>query len=334
MKKVLLFSVFLMCSFSSIVYAETLRSGRTYVIRSAMDENYVIDVYYGLRQEMRGKNVQLYHYHGGDNQQFKILSAGSNWYKIINVKTNKAVDVAGGIAGDEVNVQLWEQNGTDAQCFRFEDAGNGYLYIKNKLGYYLDVYWGVCRDEQNIQTCRKNGGNNQKWKFTYAGGSSMQDDYESTLSYETVTLGSFSTFDEWREQMRKAQSNVIGYQGITEYYDAPSGTTKTLIGGKVIVKINVLKYKTIEVKLPAPGPGAYKKVSLKFPQKVKFTIHEHKLKHNNVTITHDLQSLRLSTTCSCGFKSAFEWHIPWDALAPQKITGGMNVKPIFIDTPY
>ena len=162
----LLLSLLLAFVLSSNVHAETLRSGKIYIIRSAMDNNYVIDVYYGLRLDMRGKNVQLYHYHGGDNQQFKILSAGSNWYKIINVKTNKAVDVAGGIAGNEVNVQLWEQNGTDAQLFRFENAGNGYYFIKNKLGYYLDVYWGQCKDEQNIQTCRKNGGNNQKWLLT------------------------------------------------------------------------------------------------------------------------------------------------------------------------
>ena len=172
----LLFSLLSAFVFSGNVYAETLRSGKTYIIRSAMDNNYVFDVYYGLRLDMRGKNVQLYHYHGGDNQQFKILSAGNNWYKIINVKTNKAIDVAGGIAGDEVNVQLWEQNGTDAQLFRFEDAGNGYLYIKNKLGYYLDVYWGVCRDEQNIQTCRKNGGNNQKWLLTSVGGTNNVTD--------------------------------------------------------------------------------------------------------------------------------------------------------------
>ena len=178
MKKasLLLFSLLSAFIFSSNVYAETLRSGKTYIIRSAMDNNYVFDVYYGSREDMRGKNVQLYHYHGATNQQFKIQSVENNWYTIINVGTNKAVDVLGGVAGNEVNVQLWEQNRTDAQLFRFEEAGNGYYFIRNKLGYYLDVYWGQCKDEQNIQTYRKNGGNNQKWLLTSVGGTSNVKD--------------------------------------------------------------------------------------------------------------------------------------------------------------
>ena len=163
-----------LCLFSvKAVCAETLSSGRTYIIRSAMDNNYVADAYWGVRNELR-ENIQLYHYHGGDNQQFIISSVGNGWYKIVNVKTNKAVDVAGGVAGDEVNIRLWDQNNTDAQLFKFENAGNGYYYIKNKLGYYWDVYWGECRDEANIQTCRKNGGNNQKWLLTSIGSSTKQ----------------------------------------------------------------------------------------------------------------------------------------------------------------
>ena len=156
-----------------MAYAEAPSSGRTYIIRSAMDNNYVVDAYWGAQQELR-ENVQLYHYHGGNNQQFVISSVGNGWYKIVSVINNKAVDVAGGIAGDEVNVRLWDQNGTDAQCFKFESAGGGYYFIKNKLGYYLDVYWGQCKDEQNIQTYRKNGGNNQKWLLTSVGSSTKQ----------------------------------------------------------------------------------------------------------------------------------------------------------------
>lgn len=173
MKKLFL-CVTILCLFSvKAVCAETLSSGRTYIIRSAMDNNYVVDAYWGVRNELR-ENIQLYHYHGGDNQQFIISSVGNGWYKIVNVKTNKAVDVAGGVAGDEVNIRLWDQNNTDAQLFKFENAGNGYYYIKNKLGYYWDVYWGECRDEANIQTCRKNGGNNQKWLLTSIGSSTKQ----------------------------------------------------------------------------------------------------------------------------------------------------------------
>lgn len=171
MKKLLFCLFFLLLA--TMAYAEAPSSGRTYIIRSAMDNNYVVDAYWGTQQELR-ENIQLYHYHGGNNQQFVISSVGNGWYKIVSVINNKAVDVAGGIAGDEVNVRLWDQNDTDAQCFKFESAGGGYYFIKNKLGYYLDVYWGQCKDEQNIQTYRKNGGNNQKWLLTSVGSSTKQ----------------------------------------------------------------------------------------------------------------------------------------------------------------
>ena len=45
------------------------------------------------------------------------------------------MDVAGGRVGQEVNVQLYDRNETVAQQWKFYDAGNGYVYIKNRLGF-------------------------------------------------------------------------------------------------------------------------------------------------------------------------------------------------------
>lgn len=224
--------------------AETFRSGGTYIIRSAMNNNYVFDVYYGSIEELRGRNLQLFHYHGGDNQQFIIsevkMKNKGTWFKIVNVKTNKAVDVAGGIAGDEVNVQVWEQNGTDAQLFRFEDAGNGYLYIKNKLGYYLDVYWGQCKDEQNIQTCRKNGGNNQKWKLTFASNNNVISNQEVLNASWEVDLSSKIRF---KSIPVKALGDVVNHSG----YSSPSGNffDVPIPGQKYLARLDYIDADTV-----------------------------------------------------------------------------------------
>lgn len=51
MKKLLFCLFFLL--FATMAYAEAPSSGRTYIIRSAMDNNYVVDAYWGAQQELR-----------------------------------------------------------------------------------------------------------------------------------------------------------------------------------------------------------------------------------------------------------------------------------------
>ncbi|MBR0168143.1 MAG: RICIN domain-containing protein [Synergistaceae bacterium] len=196
------------------VYAEKLSSvlGKVCIIRSAMNNNYVVDVYY--RGTDNGTNVQLYSYNGTPAQTFVISRSEkvSGYYKIVNTHSNKAIDVSGGIAGNEINVHIWDQNETDAQLFKFEDAGNGYYYIKNKLGYYLDVYGAKCEDWTNIQTFRKNNGNNQKWLLTSVGGTS-----------ETQTNG--NTKQQYLQKYQTAKSNMAQVQN--RYMQAMQSRIKT-----------------------------------------------------------------------------------------------------------
>lgn len=313
---------------STSVYADTVSSvlGKVCIIRSAMSSNYVIDVYY--RGTENGTNVQLYQANNTPAQTFIISKAGNGYYKIVNTHSNKAIDVSGGMAGDEVNVHIWEQNGTDAQLFKFEDAGNGYYYIKNKLGYYLDVYGAKCEDWTNIQTCRKNGGNNQKWLLTAINsGITPNNGYDATLSHRTVTLGKFSTFDEWQQEMRRAEISVIG---LNNYFmrDPMNGSIMAETG-KVIVGIKVLSYEIIKVPAPnaMPDPKKLPKnynwrskspipisaygantVKLKLPKKLQFTLHTHNYRNHPY---FNVSALQVKMTCSCGFSYGYEWELPW-----------------------
>ena len=142
---------------------QSIKNGN-YVMNSAVGSSMVMEVYGS--GTANGTNIQLYRYHGGNNQKFKITSVGNGWYTIRNVISNKAVDVSGGVSRSGVNVQLWDYNGSDAQLWRFYSAGNGYYYIQNKLGYYLDVSGGNAGNETNIWVYSLNRSNAQKWKLS------------------------------------------------------------------------------------------------------------------------------------------------------------------------
>lgn len=485
------------CYFHSSVYAEKLSSvlDKVCVIRSAMNNNYVIDVYYMGKEN--GTNIQLYHYNGaGDSgegaQKFIISSAGNGYYKIVNTHSNKAIDVSGGVAGNEVNVHLWEYNGTDAQKFKFESAGNGYYYIKNKLGYYLDVYGAKCEDWTNIQTYQKNGGNNQKWLLTFAdvankgnhdveislmddtlifnkhrykvfnegrdwdnakiycqnigghlatiGSKEEQEALEQLLKakgtknsywiggYEDffgkwvwvtgeklgytnwvpwqpdnprienklmmyrlpnpnitsnlgqwndlrangtypneaffglrnfgficewendddvifttkdVTLGDFSTIDEWRKRMREAEGSVTGFSSFVTMNELQNDYARSVKvpKGKIIIRVDVLSYKTIKVRDPRTsgllydigGKSSIKYLDLKFPKKVRFTLHEHKFKTANVWF--NFSTLSYSTTCSCGLSFNHSWDVPYPDNLPDYSAAEINIRPLYIETP-
>lgn len=85
------------------------------------------------------------------------------FYKIINVNSGKALDVSGASTANGANVQQYQWNGTDAQLWKFVDAGNGTYYIRSKLGKTLDVKSGKTANKTNIQLYGMNGTNAQKW---------------------------------------------------------------------------------------------------------------------------------------------------------------------------
>lgn len=135
-----------------------------YTIKSALDENMVVDAYKNGYAD--GTNIQLYESHGSNNQKFNIKYEKDGWYSIKAVDSGKAVDVNQGRKRNGENVQLWSYHGEDSQLWRFVWAGDGYFYIQNKCGYYLDVYESYTDNCTNIITWEKHSGNNQKWKLS------------------------------------------------------------------------------------------------------------------------------------------------------------------------
>lgn len=137
---------------------------RYYTIHSKLNWDKVIDVNGNF--DGNGTKIQLYDSNGSRAQKFALYFKDGGWCNIFKKDTFQCLDVSGGVAESGVKVQLYEYNGTAAQDWGFIDAGNGYYYIKNRLGYYLDACGGSTDNGTQIWTYTRNQTDAQKWKLS------------------------------------------------------------------------------------------------------------------------------------------------------------------------
>ena len=169
MKKFLL--LFLVMFMSLFVYDHAEASGSqtiadgTYVIKSALNDNMVLDV--TAKSTADGANVQLFNYTGAENQKWNVKYLGDGYYSITSfMDNNKSLDVLCASTMPGANVQIFTYKGGDNQKWIIEDAGDGYFYIVAKnSGLHLDVYKGAPVNGTNIQVFTARTSVNQKFKF-------------------------------------------------------------------------------------------------------------------------------------------------------------------------
>ena len=106
-----------------------------------------------------------------DNSKLFPVTAGT--YTIASgLNSNMVVDISGGSAADQANVQLYQSNGTNAQKFKFTHAGNGWYKIQNVgSGKVLDVSGGSRASGTNVWQYTWNGSDAQLWQLIWNGNS-------------------------------------------------------------------------------------------------------------------------------------------------------------------
>ena len=186
--------------------------GNGYVIVSALDSNYVLDLSTG--KVVNGSNIQLYTYSGLSAQRWnfsKYISYTDELNKLAesnkNVLTdgtyvissalnsNYVLDVYGGYTTNGANIQLYTNNGTDAQAFKVTHDSQGYVTFTNfKSGKVLEVVGNIARNNLNVQQNTLNGLSSQKWVVQKKGSvytivSAMNPNYVLDLSGAWVTNG-------------------------------------------------------------------------------------------------------------------------------------------------
>lgn len=135
----------------------------TYVIESAVNRDYVIDVK-GASAATKA-NVQVYKKNGTQAQTFILQHVENGYYKIENIKSHKVLDVAGGKALNRQNIWQYDWNGTKAQLWKpIKNDDGSYTFISaiNK-SYVIDLRGAQAVNGQNIYLYKSNGTNAQKW---------------------------------------------------------------------------------------------------------------------------------------------------------------------------
>jgi len=97
-----------------------------YVTLTSALGDFMIDIANG--EDKDGANVQIYTSHGGDAQQFKILSSGRDGVYYIGTKASfadKVLDIEGARTADGTNICQWTNNGATNQSWSFEKIGGG-----------------------------------------------------------------------------------------------------------------------------------------------------------------------------------------------------------------
>ena len=132
-------------------------------------------------------NVYLTEYSNSKTQQFKILQTTINqnnytlsnsYYKIeTQLNSNMLLDVDGAKKTNGTNIQLYENNGNNAQIWFLKYIGNGYYSITSSLNpnTSLDLANGNISNGTNIQLYRKNNTDAQQWK--------LKDDGDGNISF-------------------------------------------------------------------------------------------------------------------------------------------------------
>lgn len=148
----------------SVIAIEKEIPNDTYYIKSALDENKLIDIYYASKDN--GAKVQIWNRNETVAQKFEIISAGDGYYYIKAKCSGKVLDVPNASKIKGTKIQQWPLNKSDAQKWEFEYAGNDYYYIKSKCnGLYLDVTGGKTESETPIEVWTENLTKAQKFKL-------------------------------------------------------------------------------------------------------------------------------------------------------------------------
>lgn len=137
--------------------------GGTYVIKSAVNQAYVLDVVGGSRDNRA--NVQLYEGNGTDAQKWKISHDADGYLIITNVGSGRVLDVNNASNANGTNIQQYDSNGSKAQKWIGVKQADGSIELISALDKTkcMDVSNGTAKNSSNIQLYTANNSKAQRW---------------------------------------------------------------------------------------------------------------------------------------------------------------------------
>lgn len=135
--------------------------------------NLVLDLYGG--QTSDGVNIWAYRSNNTNAQHWKFIkrtrTVKDGVYTIgPSFSANRVLDIAAGSPDNEANAQIYQSNGTAAQKFVVQSAGDGYCYILSQnTRMALDICCNQTANGTNVRQYVLNNSDAQKWKISDSG---------------------------------------------------------------------------------------------------------------------------------------------------------------------
>lgn len=136
-----------------------------YVISSMLNSKYVLDVKNGSMNN--SANIELSTFNNEtDNQAFIVSHDAQGYITFTSAKSGKVLDVSGGKADNNKNIQQYESNGTRAQKWIVKKSNKGYMIVSAlDSNYVLDVSGDKASNGANVQLYIGNGSDAQNWNI-------------------------------------------------------------------------------------------------------------------------------------------------------------------------
>lgn len=333
------------------------KDGNGYNIISALDSSYVIDLS-GARV-VNNRNIQLYTYHATDAQRWtftkyvskeeklnslaqsnrNVLADGT--YRICNaLNSNYVLDISGGSVNNNANVQLYSQNGSNAQAFKVTHDSNGYVTFTNvKSGKVIDVSGGKVANNRNIQQYASNGSRAQKWIVKKSGSgytiiSAMDSNYVLDLSGGRIEnnrniqlyQGNGSTAQQWTFEKNITER---------ERLDEMATQNKNMMGDGVYY----IKNRDVKFALDVSGGSAYSGANVQLYSLNKTDAQKWLVSHDSkgyVSFKNVNSGMYLTATGSSNNANVNQqsqsngynqkWIIAFDSSQNIKLVSGLNSK--------
>lgn len=133
-----------------------------YEITTKIASNMLLDVSGG--SEQNGANIQIWADTNEKQQKFEFIYVGEGAYKIISIRSGKALTVSKSGTNYSANVYQNIYNGESNQLWRLQKLDNNTYYIVSCYNEkYLDVTGGYTNNGTNIRVYNKNFSDSQKF---------------------------------------------------------------------------------------------------------------------------------------------------------------------------
>lgn len=99
-------------------------------------------------------------------ENYTVVNIQNGWYEIAPIANERMrLDVDGAREGNEVNIKLYNSNGSVAQRFYVNNVGNGYFTLRTGCNGYVDLKFGQTSNGSNIWQYEKEAANGKCQKF-------------------------------------------------------------------------------------------------------------------------------------------------------------------------